>query len=112
MAEDVPGFQGQLVVPFAQFAPPPREQFSHPINRCARTKPRSGIECAGPVETILKATKPRSGCVVAMTDHRGLKCALLIFTRPKEAGAFRCTNPFMEVAGVISRRQLGKIQWQ
>src|SRR6266478_1361004 len=110
MAKKVPGFDGQLVVSFAQFAPAAGEQFCHPINGGADTKPGSGIECAGPVETILKATEARAGCVVAMTDHGGLQCALLIFTRPKKASAFRCANPFVEVTGVISRGQLVKIQ--
>src|SRR5260221_14042483 len=99
MAKKVPGFHGQLVVSFAQFTPAAGEQFCHPINGGAHTKPGSGIECAGPVETILKATEPRSGCVVAMTDHGGLEGVVLIFTRPKKTGAFWGANPFLGGSG-------------
>src|SRR5439155_17777917 len=105
-------FQDQFVIMPAQLPPTTRQHSSHPIERSSNAKPGSGIECTGPIETILKRAVSWPRRVVAVTNNRWLDSGLFVFAHPKKTCAFGRANPFVQIAGVIRRAQFRHLERQ
>ena len=80
LAQHLPRIDGSLLILFSEFAPPPRQQPSHPLDGLAHAQPRGRVKCACPIKTILKFSVPGSRAVVAVADDGGLQIRLPVLT--------------------------------
>src|SRR5207249_6744460 len=100
------------MIPAAQLRPAAWQKPAHPVDGRADAKPRRWIESARPIKSILEGAVAGPRSVVAVADDRGMDLGLLVFARPKKPRPFGRADPFVRIAGVVSRALFAHIHWQ